>query len=135
LYKFSKTTQEEYNTYEEEIYILTMWRKWETIEDDYYVSVYDIEDTNLSWWNKEHEAFIKVIGHPVIIWDVLDWAEKDSKYKLLWFTGWKTCADWCWYSWRDEFSWNVLWKRKLLRNTIDNQSDECIDYIYSLITK
>lgn len=58
------------------------------------------------------------IWHPVMIWDVLDWREiKCNINAKMWFDEW---IEIFWY-----------WKEK--RKSIDEQSDECIDFIYSLI--
>jgi len=59
----------------------------------------------------------KIIWHQVMIWDILDWIEKKFKLNIEEF---------------DELeSLFILWKDK--RKSIDDQSDECIDFIYSCI--
>jgi len=52
----------------------------------------------------------EVTWHPVMIWDVLDWILKNNIAKI-----------------------DFEKQRKELRKPIDNQSDECIDYVYNLI--
>ena len=65
------------------------------------------------WWplnftNFEFENF-KILGHPVMIWDVLESLYWDVRFS--------------------DFAW--IWKE--LRLPIEKQSDECIDFIYNLI--
>lgn len=56
--------------------------------------------------------FFKIIWHPVMIWDVLDY---------FWNKKWAMTLD------------RILrfWENKI--NPIEEQSDECVDYIYGLI--
>ncbi len=61
-----------------------------------------------------------IIWCPVMIWDVLDWYNR--KY-----------ARWGFVSSINR-KWTSLWQeREDLRKPIEDQSDECIDFIYSLI--
>lgn len=68
-----------------------------------------------SWDERPKEEIIKIIGHPVMIGDVLDWIEKQPEEKE-WL-----CVWWVLSRWEDK------------RKPIDDQTDECIDFIYSLI--
>lgn len=75
-----------------------------------------------------------VIWHPVMIWDVLDWIEKNTEFWLWTWYDWPQVSDHMWqiaiYCGKSFWWW--LWKN--MRQPIENQSDECIDYIYNLIT-
>lgn len=58
---------------------------------------------------------------PVTIGDCLDWYEKEI------------VTEWCKYNFSCYFEKDILWKWKSKRLPIDEQSDECVTYIYSLI--
>ena len=84
-----------------------------------YLSIRENEEFTVSLWYTP-----KVIWHPVMIWDVIDWIE----------------PYWCGYAQDLKFSQerkrkiNIVllqWDKK--RESIDAQSDECIDLVYSLI--
>ena len=62
-----------------------------------------------------------VIGHPVMIGDCLDWYEKE------------VVTEWCGYKFSCYFEKHISDKWKSKRLPIDDQSDDCIDYIHSLI--
>jgi len=67
------------------------------------------------FWFKDVRYLLRnqktIIWHPVMIWDVLDWSEaKELKYT----------RDIC-YSWKDK------------RKPIEDQTDETIDFVYSLV--
>lgn len=71
----------------------------------------------------------KCIWHPVMIWDVLDFIEKLDQW--LWEDHIKV-----WSSVRHKFDTKtkiIEDKRKHKRLPIDDQSEECIDFIYNLI--
>ena len=66
----------------------------------------------------------KVIWHPVMIWDVLDWIEP-------YWSGYVQSVE---FTERRRRKKNlVLLQRDNKRLPIDEQSDECIDYVYGLI--
>lgn len=66
----------------------------------------------------------KVIWHPVMIWDVLDWIEP-------YWSGYVQSVE---FTDRRRRKMNlVLLQRDNKRLPIDEQSDECIDFVYSLI--
>lgn len=70
---------------------------------------------------EECDFELETIGHPVMIGDCLDWYEKEI------------VSEWCKYNFSCYFEKDILWKWKYKRTPIDYQSDECIDYIHSLI--
>lgn len=53
------------------------------------------------------------IWHPIMIWDVLDWIEKNPQ------------------SYEADFKVLHIWENK--RKPLEEQSDDCIDYIYNLL--
>lgn len=70
------------------------------------------------WKDKDMTKWIKIIWHPVMIWDVLEFSDKlDKKWKRYWYTLCNRIID--------------LWKDK--RKPIDDQSEECIKFVHSLL--
>ena len=82
------------------------------------------------WWQKEHFVYqrdnweidkwwawyfdFEIIWHPVMIWDILDyWLNKKT------------------FSYNEYFA--MYWNN--WRKPIEEQSDECIKYVYNLINK
>lgn len=68
----------------------------------------------------------EIIGHPVMIGDVIDWIEPY----------WKGYAQDVKFSQERKRKIDIVllqWDKK--RESIETQSDECIDYVYSLIQK
>jgi len=64
----------------------------------------------------------KIIWHPVRIGDVLDWFDKNNP-EHLWWWNWVINGEIIVREWNN------------LRLPIDEQSDECIEFIYNLIKK
>ena len=82
---------------------------------------------------------MKIIGHPVMIGDVMDFFEEHSETDEGTVTQWdgvKTIKMWCTKEKKIEilnYNLFLVWKKK--RNPIEEQSNECIDFIYNLISK
>ena len=66
------------------------------------------------------KSFIdKIIWHPIMIGDVLDYIDKYYKTHLWWDVN---------------VNWEVITRNwNYLRKTIEEQSDDCITYVYNLI--
>ena len=83
----------------------------------------------------------EIIGHPVMIGDVIDWIEKkdfdvNKKIPWFWFEDEKEIDDESKLFLIQDYYTNKIiafWDKK--RESIETQSDECIDYVYSLIQK
>ena len=94
--------------------------------DDCEELVFIHEDWVIETYTKWSNTDFKIIWHQVMIWDVLDYIEK-KKYKsdteIFGFRNF-------WYS-EKQIDILLEWKNK--RTSIENQSDDCIDYIYNLI--
>lgn len=83
----------------------------------------------------------EIIGHPVMIGDVIDWIEKkdfdvNKKIPWFWFEDEKEIDDESkLFLIQDYYTDKIIafWDKK--RESIETQSDECIDYVYSLIQK
>ena len=103
-------------------------------EDD--ISCY--EDSLYST-NIEGYKHAEIIGHPVMIGDVMDFFEEHSETDEGTVTQWdgvKTIKMWCTKEKKIEilnYNLFLVWKKK--RNPIEEQSNECIDFIYNLISK
>jgi len=91
---------------------------------DYTISILIEKNVYKDIDRNPKEKEYKIIWHPVMIWDVLDWIDKEHK---LFFT------------YKEENSPLTLWADKVVnlwkdkRKPIDDQSEECIDFIYNLI--
>ena len=104
--------------------------------------IYEViaDKTEMVMWGKSwnFQAILeRPKDYPVMIWDVLDWIQN----KIIW---WDT---WVWYFYeRDVWDWvylalttswyyaNDLGKvRKHKRKPIEDQTDETIDFVYSLV--
>ena len=89
----------------------------------WFTTIYNLR--NSEWINLDSKRTIKeIIGHPVMIGEVLDWIDKK-----IWISNHEY----------EEFVINevniaiLLWGE--YPKPIEEQSDECIDYVYSLIPK
>lgn len=84
---------------------------------------------------------VEIIGHPVMIWDVIDWIEKkdfdiNKKIPWFWFEDEKGIDDESkLFLIQGYYTDKIIafWDKK--RESIEYQSDDCIDFIYSLIAK
>lgn len=84
-----------------------------------YLSIRENEEFTVSLWYTP-----EIIWHPVMIWDVLDWIEP-------YWSGHVQSVE---FTERRRRKMNlVLLQRDNKRLPIDEQSDGCIDYVYSLI--
>lgn len=91
---------------------------------------YVIKDKIFIIWHKKPidiKDIFKIIWHPVMIWDVLDYYDKNILNKFvsiskssIWIITTRICEQII-----------ILWGYK--RKPIEEQSDECINYIYDLI--
>ena len=111
----------------------------ETTDERWYIvvseeSLYNDEDIGAYYcwlrvrWLEDLEPIdiAKIIWHPVMIWDVIDWIEPY----------WRGYAQDVKFSQERKRKINIVllqWDKK--RESIDTQSDGCIDYVYSLIQK
>ena len=81
------------------------------------------------------EEPMKIIGHPVMIGDVMDYFEKialDKIYDYIWVKK-EEIPDLILQNKDVMMKIFPLWKQKRL--PIEEQSDECIDFVYSLISE
>ncbi len=102
--KYSITVNLNWEHTWEEIRILL----WE--EDEHF----DLDNCDhiVVWFNtsKEQAWVWDIIWHPVMIWDILDWIKNNPRPALQIFKFWE-----------------------LTRKPIEDQSEECIEFIYNLI--
>lgn len=86
----------------------------------------------MSVWESEKKKnttyLYRIIWHPVMIWDVLDFIKKNNIKKYI------LDSDSCfWILNSSEYIFKKLWEN--LTATIEEQSDNCVDYIYDLLTE
>lgn len=100
-----------------------------------YLSIRENEEFTVSLWYTP-----EIIWHPVMIWDVLDWIENkkfnvDTPIMWFWFDDGDYSDETKLFLIQKHYSEKacILWESKRL--SIEEQSDECIDYVYSLIQK
>lgn len=79
--------------------------------DIFQVCLHSVESCKKSLWD------IKIIWHPVMIWDVLDWFYMNIELPI---RDWRETCD------------IILLERNIKRKPIEKQSDECIEYVYNL---
>ena len=106
------------------------WERWVILD-------YNWTRAYVWWFRWDFEKFddyqllsiklwYEVIWRPVMIWDVIDWIEPY----------WRGYAQDVKFSQERKRKINIVllqWDQK--RESIDAQSDECIDFVYSLISK
>ena len=139
---------------------IIVWMSWWYWYDVYSENrLYECQ--SICWYDDYSDDWIddwiyKIIWHKVMIWDVLDWIDE----KLFWdicencekcgkklesvqhyYEAWGNIDDYdrleceehgeqdCLYTWEQY----IIIMRKELRKPIEDQSDECIDFVYSLI--
>lgn len=113
-------------SYEDIVEIVTT--KWNSefffMESPIHEKMYNkvIRNNRHFWQSTRLHRVEKIIGHPVYIWNVLDYNDQNQT----------------WLDWKDKKEWReinsvicMLWHEK--RKPIDDQSEECITYIHSLI--
>lgn len=85
-------------------------------------------DWEYIWKPRYKSDSIEIIWHPVMIWDVLDWIDKNIKHTEF------DIASFIDIKWRISiYKVNLLRNRIDYRKPIEDQSEECIDFIYNLI--
>ena len=98
---------------------------WKTSWWDTYTREYILWNEIIKWGNNylysyENNRVINIIStiwHPVMIWDYLDWQE--DNYEII--------------EKLNESDLTIIWLWTWKRKPIEEQSEECIDYIYNLI--
>lgn len=108
-----------------------VWQRFDGIDcvwlgmfysDTWTYAVTEFESNILNERDNEGGLVYTIIWHPVMIGDVLDWMYENNiptnKHNAV-------SKEICWYH------ANYLWENKRL--PIDQQSDECIAYVYDLV--
>lgn len=107
------------------------WSIFELREDEWDgISFNDWYDETFEWiWEDEliRYKLIWIIGHPVMIWDVFDYINEE-KINMVWSDSSYAIDVRDWEQFINIFN---LWGHK--RKPIEEQSDECVNFIYSLI--
>jgi len=105
-----------------------------------YFVVKDSLDKDVDWFYT-NDWYYEFIWHPVMIWDVIDCIEKtdfdiNKKIPWFWFEDEKGIDDESkLFLIQGYYTDKIIafWYKK--RESIEYQSDDCIDFIYSLIAK
>lgn len=100
---------------------LIVWVDWVASNGDIELNKSDLSEADPNWYIEDLETLVQIIGHPVMIGDALEVldaiaANRDNaRYER---------------RLRDIL---MVWSKP--RKPIDEQPDECIDLVYSLIQK
>lgn len=112
---------------------LIIWVDWIASNGEVELDKSDLSKATPNWYIEELETYIKIIWHPVMIGDVLDrYRTNNNDYKVREIDPYDLKS----YSAFQEYDIKRLlnlWTGK--RTLIDEQSDECIDFVHSLIKK
>ena len=112
---------------------LIVWIDWVARNGDIELNKSDLSEVDPNWYIEDLETLVEIIWHPVMIWDVLDrYRTNNNDYKVWGIDPYDLKS----YSAFQEYDIKRLlnlWTRK--RTLIDEQSDECIDFVHSLIKK
>ena len=100
--------------------IITLCKRDAKYEDSFLTTFF----RDIALIKKDVYDYVEIIWHPVMIGDVLDWIEP-----YWWVFAQSVNLD----IERTRKGTLLLSVRKQKRKPIDDQSDECIDYVYSLI--
>lgn len=101
---------------------LIVWVDWIASNGDIELNESEFSEADPNWYIEALETLVKIIWHPVMIGDVLWWIDKKkwiSNHKYEEFV-------------IEEVNMAVLLWWEYLK-PIEEQSDRCIDFIYSLI--
>ena len=91
-------------------------------KDSMISKIYEVilpDDIYLYPWCREY------LKNKIMIWDVLDWISKNNLTFTLMRVWWKMI--------NKNNNWELLFLRDNKRESLENQSDECIEYIYNLV--
>ena len=92
-----------------------------------YLSIRENEEFTVSLWYTP-----EIIWHPVMIGDVIAYLRKDYDTFVEWKPEWDTRHYWNGKYYKALLD-KIIYTWELFRKPIEDQSDECIDYVYSLI--
>lgn len=114
----------------EKIYFNEPFYNEEEVANDFKQDFYFDEN------NEEKNWDLEIIGHPVMIWDLLDWIEND----YLWFAKNKTQLNSLEMNMfiaktKDFNPSHIFEKWEQKRLPLEEQSDECVDFVYDLISE
>lgn len=105
---------------------LIVWVDWVARNGDIELSKADLSEADPNWYIESLETLVRIIWRPIVIGDVLDWIEPY----------WRGYAQDVKFSRERKRKIDITilqWDKK--REPIEEQSDGCIDYVYSLIQK
>lgn len=104
---------------------IVLWNPYKNNDDLWYwVHKEPVYWECLYWDISSHRNDIEIIWHKVMLWDFLDYIEKIKDKKQLESTEY--------YAWLYDYIC-IKWEHK--RKPIEEQSNECIKYVFDLINK
>lgn len=109
--------------------IITLCKRDAKYEDSFLTTFF----RDIALIKKDVYDYVKIIWHPIMIWDVLDrYRTNNNDYKV-WEIDPYALKSYSAFQEYDVKRLLNLWTGK--RTLIDEQSDECIDFVHSLIKK
>jgi len=122
----------------------TMWCKiYDSMQDKFahitHNNTHQQPDVIYEDWDssyvKLHKEYIKIIWNPVMIWDVLDWIERNYDPEFCGSSHIKCNREWfiTLFTVQKQTTTLILKKREHKRKPIEWQSDDCITFIHSLL--
>lgn len=96
---------------------LIVWVDWIASNGDIELNESEFSEADPNWYIEDLEILVKIIWHPVMLGTIFEWYSKSR-----WFIN-------------SQFITKLIDKWTGYDKPIDDQSDECIDYVYSLIQK
>lgn len=103
--------------WEWEIIKINRVQKIATLDKIYHFMYSDFTNSN-SYLKETEFPNMNIIWHKVKIWDVLDYQYYNSKHSNI-----------------TEERLKIIWLWGKCRNSIEEQSEECIDYVFNLLPK
>lgn len=110
---------------------LIVWVDWVARNGDIDLSKSDLSEADPNWYIEELETLVEIIWHPVMIGDVLRQIRLLAGYAL--DNDLIKKSDFGNVIAQHNYRITQIWEN--FRESIEDQSDECIDYVYSLIQK
>lgn len=96
---------------------LIVWVDWIASNGDIELNESEFSEADPNWYIEDLEILVKIIWHPVMLGTIFEWYSKSR-----WFIN-------------SQFVMNLIEKWTWYDKPIEEQSDECVNFVYSLIKK
>lgn len=125
--------------------IIEATEEWEGFTLYFGSNGYAMKPTEEDYY--KYYSIKEVVGHPVMIGDVMDWIwdKRLYCYKCKKLVNWRDVSDdWLWWEyycdicnsgWLSDVVYGLYFDWEEKRKPIEDQTEGCINYVYSLIQK